>query len=352
VRDVWDGAGVSLDHVEYAAYGAISSETAATLGGHYLYTGLGENRYADTVTADYRTEFVDIGRWAQPDPITFSAGDGNINRYVANNPTNLTDPSGLEEEYVDQSGYSDIGQMRHPRPRPKYVDMSGLVCDSVRKARIQPPLANYPNPDGAMGPRNFEAEARYRQARQDAYDNDWRRKLNEAFGPGGYAEDMLMLLGGAGGVAPLRELKGELPELREQLTEDINGPSRPLPMPARETAPERMPIEMSRKVHGAIAHDATAFRIALFWENDPATVESRFNQDLVDTAGNCVPRFRPDAQRIRRLADGHRVVDVIEVQSRSQSDEFMNDKVRDIRRALGRDAGDIRWIPPMPGATR
>jgi hypothetical protein len=46
--------------------------------------------------ADERTLFVDIGRWAQPDPITFSAGDGNIERYVANDPTNAVDPTGLE----------------------------------------------------------------------------------------------------------------------------------------------------------------------------------------------------------------------------------------------------------------
>jgi RHS repeat-associated protein len=104
VRDVWDGSGVALDHVEYAAYGAISSETAAALGGHYLYTDLWENRITGTAEAHFRTLFVDIGRWAQPDPITFSAGDGNINRYVANNPTNATDPSGLQFDPVSLMG--------------------------------------------------------------------------------------------------------------------------------------------------------------------------------------------------------------------------------------------------------
>jgi YD repeat-containing protein len=64
VRDVWDGSGVALDHVEYAAYGTISSETAAALGGHFLYTGLWENRATGTVDAHERTLFVDIGRRA------------------------------------------------------------------------------------------------------------------------------------------------------------------------------------------------------------------------------------------------------------------------------------------------
>lgn len=34
------------------------------------------------------------GRWTQPDPIEFEGEDYNLYRYVGNNPTNLTDPSG------------------------------------------------------------------------------------------------------------------------------------------------------------------------------------------------------------------------------------------------------------------
>ncbi len=36
-----------------------------------------------------------IGRWISEDPIGFKAGDSNLYRYVGNNPTNNTDPSGL-----------------------------------------------------------------------------------------------------------------------------------------------------------------------------------------------------------------------------------------------------------------
>ena len=35
-------------------------------------------------------------RWLQQDPIGFDAGDTNLYRYVGNNPTNATDPSGLD----------------------------------------------------------------------------------------------------------------------------------------------------------------------------------------------------------------------------------------------------------------
>ena len=36
-----------------------------------------------------------VGRWLSVDPIGFEAGDVNLFRYVENNPTNNTDPSGL-----------------------------------------------------------------------------------------------------------------------------------------------------------------------------------------------------------------------------------------------------------------
>jgi hypothetical protein len=37
-----------------------------------------------------------LGRWTQNDPIEFEAGDPNLYRFVGNNPTNYTDPSGLK----------------------------------------------------------------------------------------------------------------------------------------------------------------------------------------------------------------------------------------------------------------
>lgn len=47
----------------------------------------------------YRARWYDpeTGRFVSEDPIGFSAGDTNLNRYVSNGPVNGTDPSGLEE---------------------------------------------------------------------------------------------------------------------------------------------------------------------------------------------------------------------------------------------------------------
>ena len=61
----------------------------------YGYTG----RQLDTESAAYhyrnRTYFPGIGRFAQPDPLGFAAGDTNLQRYVFNSPLNYVDPFGL-----------------------------------------------------------------------------------------------------------------------------------------------------------------------------------------------------------------------------------------------------------------
>ncbi len=95
-RDVTDTSGTVLDHIEYTAFGGIRSETASAYGGTFLYTGLFEDRTAGTVNADARTELTAIDRWMQIDPITFSGGQSNLYEDVGNDPTNATDPSGLE----------------------------------------------------------------------------------------------------------------------------------------------------------------------------------------------------------------------------------------------------------------
>jgi len=54
----------------------------------------------DYVDARYYTAA--DGRWMQQDPTLFNAGDSNLYRYVNNQPTDMTDPSGLVgEDFVD-----------------------------------------------------------------------------------------------------------------------------------------------------------------------------------------------------------------------------------------------------------
>jgi RHS repeat-associated protein len=96
VRDWVNASGTSEDHLDYSAYGVITTESNSAVGGSYKYdgyytvvgTGLDGtlNRWYDPAT----------GRWLTLDPKGFDAGDTNLNRYCGNEPTNATDPMGLE----------------------------------------------------------------------------------------------------------------------------------------------------------------------------------------------------------------------------------------------------------------
>jgi uncharacterized protein RhaS with RHS repeats len=49
-----------------------------------------------------------IGRWISEDPLGFAAEDPNLYRYVLNNPTDLTDPSGLQPVTLPRDIYNQI----------------------------------------------------------------------------------------------------------------------------------------------------------------------------------------------------------------------------------------------------
>lgn len=81
-------------------------------------TGLQYNRgrYYDATT----------GRWISQDPLGFSAGDSNLYRYVANSPTNGTDPSGL---YLGAISYYFM--WRHRQQLQQLAWDNGLLADQL-----------------------------------------------------------------------------------------------------------------------------------------------------------------------------------------------------------------------------
>jgi len=99
IRDVMDKAGATdLDQVVYDAYGNITSESAPTSGDRYKYTG---REWDGNTGLQYnRARYFDpkIGRWVSQDTLGFGAGDGNLYRYVHDEPTNATDASGMQEQ--------------------------------------------------------------------------------------------------------------------------------------------------------------------------------------------------------------------------------------------------------------
>ncbi|WP_146391966.1 RHS repeat-associated core domain-containing protein [Allorhodopirellula solitaria] len=109
VRDLVDNSGQIRQHIAYDSFGnriveqdydasgsAISSSHADAIDELFGYTG--RDWDADAGLQNNRARWYDpaTGRWLSNDPIGFAAGDANLYRYVGNEPTTKTDPSGLE----------------------------------------------------------------------------------------------------------------------------------------------------------------------------------------------------------------------------------------------------------------
>jgi RHS repeat-associated protein len=96
VRDIVSSAGSELDHIVYDSFGNIVTETNAADGDRFKFAGM---QY-DATTGQY----YDQARWYGPgtglfdseDPTGFGGGDVNLFRYVGNDPTDATDPTGTQ----------------------------------------------------------------------------------------------------------------------------------------------------------------------------------------------------------------------------------------------------------------
>jgi hypothetical protein len=88
--------------------------------------------------AVYRAEDPVIGRWDSQDPLRFAAGDANIYRYVGNDPTNATDPSGMRDEEPVQGMTPDHNRPQRPTPTPPPSPTIPPAAAPIRK-----------NPDGS-----------------------------------------------------------------------------------------------------------------------------------------------------------------------------------------------------------
>src|SRR2546423_14797143 len=97
-----DSGGNLVEQYEYDAFGqpyffnASGTEAnSSAYGNRFLFTG--REYLKELKLYDYRNRMYqpELGRFMQPDPKEFGAGDYNLYRYCHNDPINHTDPTGL-----------------------------------------------------------------------------------------------------------------------------------------------------------------------------------------------------------------------------------------------------------------
>jgi RHS repeat-associated protein len=96
VVNVLDGSGNLIGTLVYDGFGNTTTETNSATTGRVTFTGLVNDRNEGLLKGWGRVYNPATGNWEQQDPIRFKAGDPKLDRYVGNNPTNATDPSGLQ----------------------------------------------------------------------------------------------------------------------------------------------------------------------------------------------------------------------------------------------------------------
>jgi RHS repeat-associated protein len=84
-----------VDHLDYDGFGN-ATQTATVMSDRYQFTA--REFDANTGLQYNRARYYDpaTGRWLSEDPLGFGAGDPNLYRYVRNDATNASDPSGLQ----------------------------------------------------------------------------------------------------------------------------------------------------------------------------------------------------------------------------------------------------------------
>jgi RHS repeat-associated protein len=104
-------------------------------GNRFLFTG--REWLKDLKLYDYRARLYqpELGRFLQPDPKEFAAGDYNLYRYCHNDPVNKSDPTGLKEQLVG-SITVELQKLRTTTGSniPQWVTILKGVADGALKA--------------------------------------------------------------------------------------------------------------------------------------------------------------------------------------------------------------------------
>jgi RHS repeat-associated protein len=96
VRDITNWSGQVGDHIDYTGFG-VATESNPSVGDYNKFASYHMIVVMGQAVVGARIYDPSTGRWYQIDPIGFNGGLLDLYDYTGNNPTNATDPSGLQK---------------------------------------------------------------------------------------------------------------------------------------------------------------------------------------------------------------------------------------------------------------
>jgi RHS repeat-associated protein len=269
VRDLADGTGAIRDHLDYSAFGATTNQTNPSFGDRFEYTA----REFDAVTGlQYsRARYYDpqTARWTSQDPLGLDAGDSNLYRYVANDPTTFTDPSG--QQLVVQAGSQDAW-------------LEKLAGMGISAMAVQLPAAHFwSSARVGIATGDIGGVERMLQALPDGPDSEWQRSVLKALDVG---TSFNVQGDSAFTIAPTTLDDGESGALQRQQFSLVDGSKYTAP-PAEQSALVTYATAAATGLrHGAqIVDNAIVQRIPLLNQTEAATQLKADTQRLIDENG-------------------------------------------------------------------
>jgi RHS repeat-associated protein len=148
-----DSSGTVSANYRYLPFGEITDASGPAVAAN-PFTFNGRHGVADRGNGlyDMRSRFYSpaLGRFTQPDPIGFSGGDVNVQRFAINNPVSFTDPSGLTlpPSPLPPAPWFGGGLTLPPLPSPP----PAVTQFRMPQLPIRPSLLNLSPPPGAVPP--------------------------------------------------------------------------------------------------------------------------------------------------------------------------------------------------------
>ncbi len=121
IRDIVSTAGTVIDHIAYDAYGNVTNESSPSNGDRFKFDGMAWDAAIGLYYDNARYYDAMSGRFIERDPISFESGVTNLDGFCENDPTNRTDPSGLEDHHKN-GGFLTID---------KNFDKRGLIIKYI-----------------------------------------------------------------------------------------------------------------------------------------------------------------------------------------------------------------------------
>jgi len=94
-RTISDDSGNVLKAIEYDSFGNVIQDTNPSIQIPFGFAGGLHDKDTNLIRFGYRDFDPETGRWTARDPIGFAGGDTNLYGYVASDPVNFVDPTGL-----------------------------------------------------------------------------------------------------------------------------------------------------------------------------------------------------------------------------------------------------------------